>query len=392
MKRCAGRSLALGAAAMALIASPAGASTPWQVTPTPDPGQNFAYQQRDIYAVTSGGATHTYAVLSYLLGTTGPTGSKQLILHRSGTQWSTSSLPRAPKGNGYIESSSNVGGSDVWMFGFQGQCGPAQCLWAVHHTSHGWSTVTLGTPPTDLQPAVVRAFADHDIWQVGQDAITREPMAAHWDGSGWATSTPPLPSAAVSGGLIDVAPVPGTHDVVAVGWTTDSRGEYHAWATRFSGGTWHTMASGTQPPGEPAGVAIASATDAWMVGIRWGTASHTTYKPLIEHWNGTTWNAVAAPSIKGNGRLEAIAMDGAARMLAVGFRESASGVDRTLAEVFRGGSWATIGSPNPSTTGSDDFYDATHVPGTRDFWAVGTEGRKITPSTNRNTLAARYHG
>ena len=385
--------LAVGAVAVVAIgASSAAASSPWQVTATPDPGHNFGYQQRDIFAISSGGPTDTYAVLSYLGGVTTPTGSQELILHRVGSQWASTPAPTAPQGNGWLEWGSNVGAANAWLFGHQGQCGPAQCLWAVHHTSTGWSTAKLGSPPTNLQPGAVTAFGDHDIWQVGQDTLTQMPMASRWNGSSWASGMPPMPNGAVAGGLVDVAEVPGSSTVIAVGWFRDAQGEFRPFAVRHTGSGWQLMAATTSPRGEPAQVIVSSSGDAWLVGIRWGDPTHMTYKPLTEHWNGTSWKVVTPAPITGNGRLTSVSSAGGGALLAVGFRESVSGVDRTIAQLYRSGSWHAIASPNPSSTGSDVFYDSARVPGTSDVWAVGTDGQKITPAADRNTLAALYGG
>ena len=98
----------------------------------------------------------------------------------------------------------------------------------------------------------------------------------------------------------------------------------------------------------------------------------------IEHWNGTSWAAVASLS---PGRLAGVAAVSASDIWVVGSVTGINGI--TMIEQWDGTTWSTVPSPNPSA--SENVLAAASAD--RAFtqaWAVGEFSKQHT--STRQTL------
>ena len=68
---------------------------------------------------------------------------------------------------------------------------------------------------------------------------------------------------------------------------------------------------------------------------------------LVEHWNGTSWSIVAAPSGSSQSQLAQVTCPSATSCYAVGHYFDGS-ADKTLVEHWNGTSWSIVTSPNPT--------------------------------------------
>jgi hypothetical protein len=101
-----------------------------------------------------------------------------------------------------------------------------------------------------------------------------------------------------------------------------------------------------------------SSTDSWAVGSNG-------LRPIIEHWDGTSWTATITPSPPtANSMLTSISATGGSDVWAVG---SASG--QTLVEHWDGGRWRNVTSPNVPED-YNTLLDVVAI-GAADVWAVG---------------------
>jgi hypothetical protein len=117
-------------------------------------------------------------------------------------------------------------------------------------------------------------------------------------------------------------------------------------------------------PGRLAGVAAASARDAWAVGYA-GTGA--TENVLMLHWNGRQWSRVASPRVLTSaGELAAITVVSAKDAWAVGSTGSVH--PRTLILHWNGAAWSAVTSPAPVANGNLEAITATAKGG----WAVGS--------------------
>src|SRR3954451_20005135 len=95
------------------------------------------------------------------------------------------------------------------------------------------------------------------------------------------------------------------------------------------------------------GVTAISPDNAWAVGEQ---LMGGTDKPLIEHWNGSSWSVVPSPTPVGAlySRLKSVDAVSANNVWAVGDLGLRRGVERTLIEHWNGTSWHRVPSPNPA--------------------------------------------
>ena len=80
-------------------------------------------------------------------------------------------------------------------------------------------------------------------------------------------------------------------------------------------------------------MAATSSTNAWAVGLTYGTSS----KILIARWNGSAWKAVRSPSLRGSA-LTGVAATSAGNAWAVGYT-GAPGHPATLILQWNGTTW-----------------------------------------------------
>src|SRR5579862_7982306 len=117
-------------------------------------------------------------------------------------------------------------------------------------------------------------------------------------------------------------------------------------------------------------VSATSARDAWAVGS-YDTGSG--FRTLIEHWNGSTWRVVPSvdPAV---GRHETSTLGGvvaisASNAWAVGFYEKSTTSFRTLIEHWNGSKWSVVPSPNADP--GENVLAAVAAVSSTDIWAVG---------------------
>src|SRR5438128_6315211 len=110
----------------------------------------------------------------------------------------------------------------------------------------------------------------------------------------WSSEPSPSPGD-VENDLYGVSAI-SADDVWAVGYSVSSRQPERPLIEHRDTGTW-TVAVTPDPGGGDAELVAVSGTspgDVWAVGVRQGP---TGPEALIEHWNGTTWSLVAAPTV-----------------------------------------------------------------------------------------------
>ena len=127
-------------------------------------------------------------------------------------------------------------------------------------------------------------------------------------------------------------------------------------------------------------VADLSPTNAWAVGLVKGAGTKTG-SPLIAHWDGLSWQTIAAPAGV-SGVLRAIGADSASDIWAVGD----DGRGHAIAFRFRGTSWSTT----PLPAAGVDKLAGVKAFSPNDVWAVGTQITSASPQTR--TLVMHWNG
>jgi hypothetical protein len=359
----------------------------WRQFQTPNPGGPAITRYLGDVSATSTKSVWAVGTLN---------GGAPAAAHWNGSSWVKKPLPPPQDDRGSVVSVTALTSTDVWAFGLQGVVCPARCpLWALHHTATGWHTSHVADLPSNLRTLVgVHAYSDTSFWAVGTGTSGR-PAAANWDGHTWTEyEVPPAaPGDPGAGQLLDIARVPGTGKWFAAGKDSDTGRTLFAKWTPTAG---FTRMDNTTPQqffgGITDSLVVFSKQNAWAAGVHQDAAGKP--KPLIQHWDGTSWRLVSTPQVP---HAEAaffndLASGAKNRLVAVGVLHKASGVDRTLAERYNGVSWQITPTVNPSADSQsvDHLYAVTSVPGTHHlYWAVGDHGLFLGDRGTDHTLAER---
>lgn len=216
----------------------------------------------------------------------------------NGTRWLAASMPHVA-GAAELHAVAAIDGGDAWAVG--SRSGPSEQIrvshaLVMHWDGNGW--VAVHVPSTG--PAVlwsVSAVSPTDVWAAGA-AYHRDrdgkfldggaqPLALHWDGTGWRGV--PLPWAR-RGLELDRVVATGPHDVWLL--STGDQDVRRILLERWNGHSWRSIPPPFGPHDPIRGFAATSATDAWAVGgYRANGHTHT----LAAHWNGRTWRIAPTP-------------------------------------------------------------------------------------------------
>jgi hypothetical protein len=142
---------------------------------------------------------------------------------------------------------------------------------------------------------------------------------------------------------------------------------------------WTVVTSPSTGPGADdivLGSSCANSFSCWAVGVTINNiSSNSTFSPLVEHWNGTSWNLAPSPPIpaaNGGGLFSVTCINGSdcwavGAVLGVAGDGSPTG---SLAEHWDGNSWSIVPSPTPDGAVGVLLQGVTCT-STSNCWAVG---------------------
>jgi len=229
----------------------------------------------------------------------GPEGcvpGKDLVLRESGGGWSAVPAP-SPGGPASLVAVSADSATDAWAVGSYD--GGEKNLY-LHWTGGTWKQVT---GPGGVTLTGVAAISAKDTLAVGygqSSSGATVTVGLHWNGTSWAKTATPDPGGAGDDQLLGVTAIPGSTHAWATGSSLTPQATTKTLILSWNGASWHTAPA---PPVATfatrlAGVAAASASDAWAVG-QYNTPSDFDH-PLILHWDGSTWTQAKLPSFGQN--------------------------------------------------------------------------------------------
>ncbi len=205
-----------------------------------------------------------------------------------------------------------------------------------------------------------------------------------WNGSTWSVSSSPSPGGDPDE-LFGVSCVSASF-CVAVGWYYDnSSTSYRTLIEMWNGRHW-SISPSPSPSVQSAllSVSCASASTCEAVGYHEGKSGFVT---LVESWNGTNWSTSKSPNKGGeNSVLQGISCSSAVVCVAVGWYSGESG-QLTLVESWNGNAWSVISSPDPGS-GNNDLLGVS-CSATTDCQAVGSYSIGSGPS---RTLVESWRG
>lgn len=217
----------------------------------------------------------------------------------------------------------------------------------------------------------VSASSSHDVWAVGSAGTPAQGLAEHWNGNRWERVSTPIPPHSSANSFNGVAAIT-SNDVWAAGVIYMPDGTSQALLEYWDGSRWNIVAH-PEPQAQYAqftGIHAISASNVWAVGslVKRGSGSAIT---LIEHWNGSQWSMVASPNLEGDGFvLDSITGFSANDLWAVGlYHMPGSQFYQPLVEHWNGSAWKVIPAPTEQSW-NVELAGVSGVTG-NDVWAVG---------------------
>jgi hypothetical protein len=230
-------------------------------------------------------------------------------------------------------------------------------------------------------------------------------LVERWDGSAWSVVPTPNQGSGINDFYAVTAASPD--DIWGVGFYVDTTNGLNQTLTeRFNPCTltvtptpsatstpecplhWGQVASANPSTGanELRGIATISANDIWAVGGYTGAGGNT--QALLEHWNGSQWSVVAAPTTGEGAYLNAVDALSANDVWAAGEYFAPGVGTRTLMEHWDGNAWSVVASPNPGNY-VDELLGVTII-SSNDAWAVGEY--QSTTTFIKQTLTMHWDG
>jgi hypothetical protein len=272
--------------------------------------------------------------------------------------------------------------SDAWAVGLM----PNSSL-ILHWNGRAWSKSLAGAG----YYLGTGADSASDVWAVGGTNwfSPSAPLIQHWTGTAWTRVPSPDPA---GGGILSGVTAISPDDAWAVGLVGPGPGipsPVKPLIEHWDGTSW-TITKFPEPAGGGAfgSVSATSPDDVWAVGSTGPTSEGQHHQTLIEHWNGTAWTRVPSPDVAGGPNyLNSVSATSYRNAWAVGATGFANH-DATLTEHWNGTAWTVVPSPTP-----DGDAQVMGVSATRrtNAWAVGmTRGRTCRP--NCATFIEHWNG
>lgn len=353
------------AGASLMIGSAAFAAAGWTVVPVPSTGNNA--QLNGVSARTN---TDAWAV-GQQFGAAGQAPPPPVSYHWNGTVWSRVATPTLSV-NASLLAVSGSTASDAWAVGFSVLGHDEDSTLIEHWNGSAWS-VNSASAITGFGARLngVVDLSPVNAWAVGEG--TTGTLIDHWNGTAW--SAVPVPDANFSPGSGESISATSATDIWIVGTSFDTATSATiAEALHFNGTAWSAVPMqqpGTNTPTISAVTAV-SATNAWAVGEDIGATSAVGGSTLIEHWNGGSWSVAASPTPGADPGLTGVAARGPSDVYAVGSNLPSinGGVVQGMILRWNGSAWSVDTDPTAGTF--SPLSGAATLPGAANEWAVGT--------------------
>ena len=173
-------------------------------------------------------------------------------------------------------------------------------------------------------------------------------------------SAVPSPSRGTGNNLLDGVSCVSATVCTAVGYSTDSSGDFRTLIESWDGSRWSVVPSPSVGAGNNIllGVSCVSATVCTATGFSSAISGVLgNNRPLIESWDGSRWSVVPTPILGAdNHGLNGVSCSSATACTAAGFYHiTGRNIQKTLIESWDGTSWSVVPSPNPGT--GHDFLE-----------------------------------
>jgi hypothetical protein len=259
---------------------------------------------------------------------------------------------------------------------------PARLVPGGMFTGSGGPPTLYGSGSVASVSAVSAASGD-DAWIIGS-------VAWHWDGRAWRSV--PLP--------------PGSYDLWSVAavtpddaWAVGARGAgylvaSHALIEHWNGARWSAVQLPRLRASFLYGVSAAGPRSVWAVGARYranaaGRFLPSGTRPLLLHWDGTSWREWPLRWGSRPITLDKVVADGPSSVWAVSTGQEDPAGGSSVIEHWNGRRWQEV----PAPFGASDPISGFGATAWNDAWAVGSYGQGgNTVSKFSYPLAAHWDG
>jgi hypothetical protein len=383
-RRCAHRSIAALAVALAAAAAVVGMAAPldaapgttWKIATTPPP----ASSSEEILGVACAGSGVCWAVGQYQ----GASGWHVVIDQNSGSGWTRDISPGASAAGRLFGVTCSV--SACWAVG--SSAGDLQTL-IEENTGSGWSVVASPTPanPASVRLQSVACASSSDCWAVGwyvPSGGSPQTVVEENVGAGWTLVS--TPAVGGTSRFFSIA-CASANECYSVGHYFDSTGVSHTLVEQFTSGAWNVVS--TPNPGDSDnvlfGVACGGPGACWAAGRSDNTGAPN--QSLVLQRTVAGWATVTSANVSGAANeLAGIACTSTTQCWAVGdsLATSAGALQRALVEDFNRGALNISSSAN-APGDANQLLDVSCVKaGT--CWAVGyiQNGLSLQPLVEAN--------
>ena len=265
-------------------------------------------------------------------------------------------------------------GTSAWIIGSGYQT--SRFVYEWNGTS--WLNHTVATWPASFHAGAILINGTKSVWVAGIEG--KQPACAHWNGSSWSFCALKHIFGVGESGFSSLTAIPGTMNVIVAGYrNSQGRSSGVPFAEMWNGSKWNEMPSAAVSGGLDASVAVSasSSTNAWMVSPMF---TGTKVEPVIMHWNGVRWKqSPAASAIFTSSGLIAVDTRSASDAWAVGDISTGLGENAPLIEHWDGTSWQIV--PSQPKSAQSLLTGVSLVPGsTCRVLAVGVATFSLDPN------------
>jgi hypothetical protein len=225
-----------------------------------------------------------------------------LIEHFDGQSWQIVPTPNTSLPQNELLAVAGSSATDIWAVGtaLDPASSPAKTL-ILHFNGSSWTIVTSPSPDTSnntlfaiaaISPTNAYAAGYHQALPTNTNPNPKsETLILHWDGTSWTQVASPNPNLAsgFNNQLLGMTAVSAT-DIWAVGFSGNFQAFFEPLTLHFDGTSWNPVAAVTPSTGATgdyfSAVSAVASQDIWAVGQTMGS---TSTHPVLEHWDGVQW-------------------------------------------------------------------------------------------------------
>jgi hypothetical protein len=337
----------------------------WSLFPSP----NGTTRTNALYGVACSSVSDCWAAGSQNIN---PDYDHTLVEHWDGAAWTVATSPNtATTDNNVLYGITCASASECWAVGFyQSSNSNFRQTLILKWNGNAWK-VAASPNASSTQNNILYSVAcssASQCWAIGgyNNGTADLTLIEKWNGTAWkivasANATSPY------GNYLKSVTCASATECWADGYYFDPNGLGTPLIERWNGTSWSLTAS-APVHGELNSITCAAPSDCWVAG---SYANGNVSQTLFEHWDGTAWLQVDAPSVAPVQRhlLLGLSCGSSASCWMVGFyTDINNGADHTLIEHWDGASW----SLDPTSSRFAQFAGVA-CPSPLQCWAVGLQ-------------------